>query len=328
MFCGTCGSRLILTNAKSGTGVIYPYFICAGRHKKRTNCDRKAMYVPDVEAAVEDYYRNVDIPEHIIGALRELIHSEFDRLYATAKSERKAQLAERSRLHDERAKLLQAHYAAAVPIDLLKSEQDRIARQVAFLDARIEASSIEYEQARAHLDDCLALAGDAHAIYMSLDDSLRRIANQAFFERLTVTDDNAIDAEAGMPFNVFFDPAIHTTALARQGENGSEAGQTRDVAGLNDELLVEAMERFGNRRPRVERLVSAWDQGTFGDAEPEGEADDPLIGAATEPKKRPRTRLTDEEVDAMRTARAQGITVNTLAKRYGIHRGTVWAKTR
>ena len=126
VFCGICGSRLILTNAKSRRGVIYPYFICSGRHKKRTNCNRKAMFVPDVEAAVEDYYRTVQIPAHIIGPLRELIHAEFDRLHATAKTERKAQIAERDRLYDERHKLLQAHYAGAVPLDLLKSEQDRI----------------------------------------------------------------------------------------------------------------------------------------------------------------------------------------------------------
>lgn len=88
------------------------------------------------------------------------------------------------------------------------------------------------------------------------------------------------------------------------------------------------MEHYGNRRPRVERLVSAWNQGIREDADPEGGADDPLIGASAEPKKRPRTRLTNKEVDAMRTARAQGVSVNALARRFGVHRGTVWAKTR
>ena len=88
------------------------------------------------------------------------------------------------------------------------------------------------------------------------------------------------------------------------------------------------MERCGNRRQRVQRLVSAWNQGIREDAESECEADDPLIGASGEPKKRPRTRLTDEEVDAMRTARAQGVSVIVLARRFGVHRGTVWAKTR
>ena len=62
--------------------------------------------------------------------------------------------------------------------------------------------------------------------------------------------------------------------------------------------------------------------------EPDGEPDDPLIDATAEPRRRPRTRLSDEEVDAMRTGRAQGVGVNALARRFGVHRGTVWAKTR
>ncbi|APF41189.1 hypothetical protein BHE16_09490 [Neomicrococcus aestuarii] len=95
-----------------------------------------------------------------------------------------------------------------------------------------------------------------------------------------------------------------------------------------DTTNVDAMEHSGNRQPRVERLVSAWNQGTPGDAESKDGADDPLIGASAEPKKRPRTRLTDEEVGAMRTARAGGISVKALAKRFGVHRGTVWARTR
>ena len=92
--------------------------------------------------------------------------------------------------------------------------------------------------------------------------------------------------------------------------------------------MVDAMERCGNRRPRVERLVSAWNQGPRADAESDGEADDPLIGASAEPKKRPRTQLTDSEVDAMRTARANGVSATALAKQFGVHRGTIWAKTR
>ena len=88
------------------------------------------------------------------------------------------------------------------------------------------------------------------------------------------------------------------------------------------------MELCGNRRPRVAGLVSAWNQGICENADPVGESDDPLIGASVEPKNRPRTRLTDEEVDAMRTARAQGVGANALARQFGVHRGTVWAKTR
>ena len=88
------------------------------------------------------------------------------------------------------------------------------------------------------------------------------------------------------------------------------------------------MERCGNRRPRVERLVSAWNQGICDDGDLAGKPDDPLIGTSVEPKKRPRTRLTDEEVDAMRTALEDGLSVTDVARRFGVHRGTVWAKAR
>src|SRR5690606_20628512 len=90
---------------------------------------------------------------------------------------------------------------------------------------------------------------------------------------------------------------------------------------------VGAMERYGNRRQRVERLVSAWNQGSDGVAEPAVGPEDPLIEAATEPRRRTRTPLTDAEVDAMRTARADGASVTALAKQFGVHRGTIWART-
>ena len=91
--------------------------------------------------------------------------------------------------------------------------------------------------------------------------------------------------------------------------------------------MVGAMEHCGNRRQRVERLVSAWNQGPADVAEPADEPDDPLIAAAAEARRRARTRLIEEEVNAMRTARANGVSVAALAKQFGVHRGTVWAKT-
>ena len=76
---------------------------------------------------------------------------------------------------------------------------------------------------------------------MSIDDSLRRIANQAFFERLTVTDDDAIDSEPGVPFDTLSNPEVQATALARQTAGGNGANQTGNVAGLNNDALVRAV---------------------------------------------------------------------------------------
>jgi hypothetical protein len=92
--------------------------------------------------------------------------------------------------------------------------------------------------------------------------------------------------------------------------------------------FVDLTDHYGNRRQRVERLVCAWSQGSGVGAEVDGEPDDPLIEASAEPRRRPRTRLTVEEVEAMRTARANGVSVTVLARRFAVHRGTVWEKTR
>ncbi len=87
---------------------------------------------------------------------------------------------------NERRSLLHAHHAGAVLFDLLKAERDRVTCRLAFLDSLIDAGRIEYDRAKAHLDDCLALAGDTHTIYMSMDDSLRRTCRRAFFDRTNV----------------------------------------------------------------------------------------------------------------------------------------------
>ena len=39
--CGQCGSQLIVSNAKNRHGNVYCYFVCSGRHSKRTDCTRQ-----------------------------------------------------------------------------------------------------------------------------------------------------------------------------------------------------------------------------------------------------------------------------------------------
>ncbi|MGK0722506.1 helix-turn-helix domain-containing protein [Leucobacter sp. W1478] len=93
-------------------------------------------------------------------------------------------------------------------------------------------------------------------------------------------------------------------------------------------LVVELSERYSNKRRRVERLSSAWNQGSLAASDATCDHSDPHLASATEPRSRPRTQLTDKEVNAMRTLRDQGISVNALAHQFGVHRTTVWLKTR
>ncbi len=126
----------------------------------------------------------------------------------------------------------------AVPLDLLKTEQERISKRLAFLEEKIEAGDTKYEQTQAHLDDCLALARDRHASYTSIDDSLHRIANQAFFDKLYATEADTIDGEPGVPFSIMFNPEAQSTALLDQAGRDLSRTQTDDIGGLNNEHWV------------------------------------------------------------------------------------------
>lgn len=83
-----------------------------------------------------------------------------------------------------------------------------------------------------------------------------------------------------------------------------------------------------NTWQRFERLSSAWEGAKLGIGdEPRDTAeDDPDVVA--NPRRRARTPLTDSEVDAIRTARANGESVVSISGRFGIHRMTVWTHTK
>ncbi|MCL2489142.1 MAG: recombinase family protein [Propionibacteriaceae bacterium] len=224
LYCKDCASRLILCNAKSHTGTIYPYFVCAGKHTRRTDCTRRSMPVDRIEAKIEDLYRQITIPAHVASALRHLLTDEFDKLYAQARTDKGKAERDRAGLMAERKQLLQAHYAGAVPLDLLKEEQDRITRRLDLLEAQIGASKEIYENAKAHLDDVLQLAANAYDLYTSLGEADRRLCNQAFFTKIWVSE---VDTLTGVPthgFELVLDPDIQQLALHHEADPQTGVG--------------------------------------------------------------------------------------------------------
>ena len=194
---------------------------------------------------------------------------------------------------------------------------------------RIDAHHGDYADARAHLDDALGLLANCADIYTRCDDTNRRLCNQAFFTKVYIDEDNELRVEHNRPFEMLLDPQVNANALTWAADVNKARTSANVSIGKGSSLVraVDAMERYGNRRQRVERLASAWNQRSGITVEPVSEPDDPLIAASAEPRRRARTRLTEDEVDAMRTARADGVSATVLAKQFGVHRGTIWART-
>ncbi|WP_285116906.1 recombinase family protein [Propionibacterium freudenreichii] len=242
--CGQCGSRLIVSNAKNRHGNVYCYFVCSGRHSKRTDCTRQAMLIEDVEKLVEDYYTRVQITPAQQDALAGMLHHEFDRLMAAETEELERLITNRDRLESEQDRLMQAHYADAIPLSVLKREQDRIVAELDQVTRRIDAHFGDYADARAHLDDALGLLANCADIYTRCDDTNRRLCNQAFFTKVYIDEDNELRVEHNRPFEMLLDPQVNANALTWAADV-NKARTSANVSIGKGSSLVRAVDLAG-----------------------------------------------------------------------------------
>jgi site-specific DNA recombinase len=189
VYCGSCGSRLMITIARNKSGTEYPYLVCSGRVRKTSDCTRQAMLVEHIEELIEDEYRTLALAPELRDSIEALILEDFDALHETSEKDRKQLDAQRIELTAQRQKLLDAHYAGAIPIELLKTEQDRIARQLSRIQEHLAAADSSYEEARAVLAEALDLTRDCHAAYLEANEPTRRLFNQAFFTKIYIDED-------------------------------------------------------------------------------------------------------------------------------------------
>ena len=116
----------------------------------------------------------------------------------------------------QRQKLLDAHYAGAIPLDLLKSEQDRITGQLTRIEDQLASLDANFEQARAVLADTLDLTRDCHTAYLEADNSTRRLFNQAFFAKIYIDEnDETRDQNVRVDYNEPFDHLLSCLVPAR-----------------------------------------------------------------------------------------------------------------
>ena len=242
VFCGGCGSRLIVTMSKNRYGTVYPYFICLGRHSKGNGCTRKAVLISVVEELVEDAYRTIQLDPEARCQIEARLRAEIASTRAGIDAEVWDFTTQKERLLTERTRLLQAHYAGAVPLDLLKSEQDRIARQLGAIEERLSAANVAIDDVEANLQRALDYATNCYRGYLAAGPHVRRLFNQAFFEKIYVEDDD-VRVALHEPFKTLTDPA--TPSYVREE---ATASYKPDVPPLTEVLSK-------NNKP------SSWDEG-------------------------------------------------------------------
>src|SRR5699024_9677531 len=170
----------------------------------------------------------------------------------------------------------------------------------------------------------LALVRDCHTLYMSIDDSLRRIANQAFFDKLYLSEEGTFIGESGEPFNAFFDPGVQTTAARHEGRAAESRSQTGNGAGLNNDLMVGLRRYFSNPTKPRRTLISRVLKGSKTQRQRTGTPrTTDSRGPVRENSSRSQTRLSASNREELLVGYAEGVPVQELATRFNVHRATV-----
>ncbi|CAL8898186.1 hypothetical protein KVA01_08580 [Kocuria varians] len=123
IYCG-CGQRLMFERPRNHQGVTYDYFTCTGRRFKRN-----AVLVHRVEQTIETQYQQVAITKDEAAQIKAVLGQVFDTLSDSTSDEQKLLTGQKAKLEAEQIKLLQAHYADAIPLDLLKTASVRASRR-------------------------------------------------------------------------------------------------------------------------------------------------------------------------------------------------------
>jgi site-specific DNA recombinase len=251
IYCGICGSRLIVNHAK-GNGGTYRYFVCIGRQQDKTSFTLRAIRIELAEDAVAAYYAKVQLPEDEVVRLRSYLEGELSKLRTDAERERGSSARRLRKLADERKKLLDAHYADAIPLDLLKSEQARIVAEIATIEGRRAAVEGDFKTAETNMRRALARAGDCQTAYRDASATMRRQFNLAFFKRLVMDDEYGVTAELAEPFDVILGDDLRL-ATAIKAEEDTRAIEL--ARGLPTALAKDYNEQHPREPERV--LVGA-----------------------------------------------------------------------
>jgi hypothetical protein len=137
--------------------------------------------------------------------LRETILESVRRPQTTANWELKRHEQRRTELAKQQEKLLEAHYADAISLDLLKREQRRIREELAVGDERIALCEQSCGSLVQNLDRALALVGHCAEAYEDAGPRLRRLFNQALFMVLFIDDDGTVRGEPAEAFGTMLD---------------------------------------------------------------------------------------------------------------------------
>ena len=222
--CGLCGARLLVQHATSRTSSTYHYFVCARRHRVH-DCTFKAVLIDEVEARVAELYQQIRLSSDDRREIERYLRMEFEHIQANRQQDIQRLTTRQQQLENQRHKLLEAHYEGAIPLDLLKKEQEQLTSGILAIQRELDGYTADAALVEQHLTQALDLLEDCHRLYLAVPDRLKKLLNQVFFERILVNP--AVD-EDGRP--IIPPPALQTSLKARRRTGAVSTGSGKQTS--------------------------------------------------------------------------------------------------
>lgn len=240
LFCKRCGSRLGFVKAH-GRRDTYDYFFCWTRHRSRA-CNLPYVSAEVVENQVEQMYEPIQVSAQVLLKFQDHILAYVKRQLRSVEDEAKKARKRIVRLEAERRKLLQAHLAGAIPLELLKEEQDRIARELGQAGAELANTEVDWESVQAQVNGAIALIGQLYDLYLRSDSTIRRRINQACWDGFDVDAEGVVGGRMSDPMaSLVAEDVIRALGAAAKGQDplrgvsrgtGSRLSSLVEVKGL------------------------------------------------------------------------------------------------
>ena len=216
VWCGSCGGRLLVQVSRNKMGNHYHYFMCSNRHSRRNNCQQRSVQSDEVERRIEESYRDIYLNEAQKESLKKLLYEELDKRRKEELSSQGNIRLEKDKLLRKQKKLLEAHYADAIPLDLLKEEQATLERAIADIDTRFTALEQNHAEVKQNLDMVLELATNAKKLYKTAPEHIKRMLNQVFFEKVLVHAHDNVKPEKTPVFEALLSAQTKQLAIASE----------------------------------------------------------------------------------------------------------------
>jgi hypothetical protein len=225
-------------------------FVLAGH--RGDGCQQPYVMAEAIEASVSRLYANIQLEPDRIANIRSSILKELDRAKQSNSKEARRQRTRLAKHREERTKLLHAHYAGAVPLDLLKSEQERISDVIAEAQRCLAAAELKYQDIEQTLKQALALVADCQRMYGLAPNHIRRQFNQAFFERIMVDEGEVTNAYLAQPFAQLLAHDLER----RSSEETASSSASFFGQSSNEKQLVTLMGLYATKRGERPRSLA------------------------------------------------------------------------